>query len=478
MSVVPAGGPDGSDVGLDVDVLDFVAISDRLAQKVTEAPKGVLGASATGLSGSVHANLTALLRVRSQLDAVIGLAGVAADEAGEDWQGFRPLLRSVAKAAPAEVAAVVRAATHASVYPELGRLWVAGDVSRSQVRRIGDLAAKLPAEHRQDAVAVLAEHAPSLTEPELAQAARALLHAVNPGWDERDTLREEEQSYLSVFPELGGYGVRGHLTIEQGGWLRTVLDAHTSVIPAGDDRSVSQRQADALTLICRTYAESDVIPNLNLARPRFVVMATLRDLLAIASDAAPGDFPMTAWQDRLDPATTRRLLSDAEITPVLVDDDSGPEVGPDAGDRAQTLADVAFEAATAHRLTTAVRLLTKRRKSREFAQRLAPPVFLRLLTAPVVPLALGRDHRIVPPRLRDAVLLRDQHCVVDGCTVPAHRCEIHHVVPWALGGPTDLTNLATLCVRHHRTVENGTWKLRPRTPADGPGHYWIATEKW
>ena len=102
-------------------------------------------------------------------------------------------------------------------------------------------------------------------------------------------------------------------------------------------------------------------------------------------------------------------------------------------------------------------------------------MFMRLLTTPVVPLVLGREFRIVPKSLRDAVMLRDQHCVVDGCVVPAHRCEIHHVRPWALGGATDIDNLATLCVRHHRTVESGPWRLTQRATTDQPGRYWLAT---
>jgi 5-methylcytosine-specific restriction protein A len=105
-------------------------------------------------------------------------------------------------------------------------------------------------------------------------------------------------------------------------------------------------------------------------------------------------------------------------------------------------------------------------------------VFLRLLTTPTEVIAVGRTTRAIDKPLRTAVTLRDLHCVVPGCITPSHQCEIHHVRPWAKGGPTTIENLATLCVRHHRTVENGTWQLRPRTPADGPGRYWIAEARY
>jgi hypothetical protein len=233
---------------------------------------------------------------------------------------------------------------------------------------------------------------------------------------------------------------------------------------------VSQRQAEALVTVFRQYASSDVIPQLAMAKPQFVLRVDLLDALSIVNDAAPGDLPITEWSDRIDASTTRRMLSDADLTPVLVNSKNKD------GDQqqVQTIADVAFDAATAHRLNTAARILAKRRKSKEFANKYGPTVFLQLLTTPNEVIAVGRTTRVIDKPLRTAVTLRDLHCVVPGCDTPSHKCEIHHVKPWAKGGPTNIENLATLCVRHHRTAENGTWQLRRRTPADGPGRYWIA----
>lgn len=39
-----------------------------------------------------------------------------------------------------------------------------------------------------------------------------------------------------------------------------------------------------------------------------------------------------------------------------------------------------------------------------------------------------------------------------GCTIPAASCDIHHVIHWSKGGPTDLANAALLCGRHHTLV--------------------------
>jgi hypothetical protein len=74
-------------------------------------------------------------------------------------------------------------------------------------------------------------------------------------------------------------------------------------------------------------------------------------------------------------------------------------------------------------------------------------------------LDLGRRTRIVPERLRRAIVLRDEHCQFPGCRAPASWCDVHHLVAWLLGGETNLDNCALLCRRHHVAVHEGGWKL-------------------
>lgn len=86
-------------------------------------------------------------------------------------------------------------------------------------------------------------------------------------------------------------------------------------------------------------------------------------------------------------------------------------------------------------------------------------------------LDLGRMRRLASPALRHAIALRDGHCAFPGCTVPIHRCEIHHVTPWQRGGPTCLGNLVALCVRHHQLCEPAP----PEVDEDG---YARAADQW
>jgi hypothetical protein len=76
------------------------------------------------------------------------------------------------------------------------------------------------------------------------------------------------------------------------------------------------------------------------------------------------------------------------------------------------------------------------------------------------PLDVGTPTPIIPPHLRRAVTLRDQHCRFPGCTQPPAVCQIHHLAPRAHGGPTALANLALLCRFHHLTViHRWAWTL-------------------
>jgi len=67
-------------------------------------------------------------------------------------------------------------------------------------------------------------------------------------------------------------------------------------------------------------------------------------------------------------------------------------------------------------------------------------------------LDLGHRTRVVSPALRRAVVLRDKTCTEDGCDVPAHRCDIHHEIPWQHHGPTTPENLKAKCRVHHTMV--------------------------
>ena len=71
-----------------------------------------------------------------------------------------------------------------------------------------------------------------------------------------------------------------------------------------------------------------------------------------------------------------------------------------------------------------------------------------------IPISIGRTGRTIPERTRRLVILRDQSCRVPGCT-QTHILEVHHIIHWHHGGPTDTWNLIALCPHHHRMHHQG-----------------------
>jgi hypothetical protein len=71
-----------------------------------------------------------------------------------------------------------------------------------------------------------------------------------------------------------------------------------------------------------------------------------------------------------------------------------------------------------------------------------------------VPFSVGLSQRVVPDRTRRIIEQRDRGCRVPGCTADRF-VEIHHIVHWLGGGPTDTWNLLSLCPRHHKAHHRG-----------------------
>ncbi|MCB0966747.1 MAG: HNH endonuclease [Ilumatobacter sp.] len=83
-----------------------------------------------------------------------------------------------------------------------------------------------------------------------------------------------------------------------------------------------------------------------------------------------------------------------------------------------------------------------------------------------VPFNLGRAQHIVPERVRRAIILRDQGCRAPDCHHDRFL-DIHHIIHWIDGGPTESWNLVALCPKHHRLHHQG--RLGISGNADRPG---------
>ena len=110
---------------------------------------------------------------------------------------------------------------------------------------------------------------------------------------------------------------------------------------------------------------------------------------------------------------------------------------------------------------------------------LSPGTVRRLACeAEIVPMVLGSPSQVLDQGFSEryfttaqrlALARRDHGCSFPGCTIPPQWCDAHHLEHWSRGGPTDLSNGALLCGRHHTIVHE-----RDLTAEIGPhGVTWL-----
>lgn len=173
-------------------------------------------------------------------------------------------------------------------------------------------------------------------------------------------------------------------------------DAGEGIAPA-DDRTRPQRMLDALVAACQAALRARALPDVGGQPPQLLVTMTIADLVGSDDRARTGAATLT-HMGPVPVTRLRRLACDADVIPIVLGTDS--EI-----------------------------------------------------------LDLGRANRLVPARLRRALIARDGGCIFPGCAVPATWTEGHHVREWADGGATSTANMTLLCPFHHHAVHEGRWRI-------------------
>ncbi|HEY3575149.1 MAG TPA: DUF222 domain-containing protein [Arthrobacter sp.] len=102
--------------------------------------------------------------------------------------------------------------------------------------------------------------------------------------------------------------------------------------------------------------------------------------------------------------------------------------------------------------------------------------FLRVLTDPRdgAPLEIGRtSYRLTKP-MRQWLRLRDAKCTFPNCNNPSLDNDADHILAWADGGGTGVTNLGQPCPKHHRLKHTTQWQPVGATHDTPPG--WISPQ--
>ena len=97
--------------------------------------------------------------------------------------------------------------------------------------------------------------------------------------------------------------------------------------------------------------------------------------------------------------------------------------------------------------------------------------FHRVLVDPRdgAPLEIGRTSYRLTKAMRQWLRLRDGRCPFPGCNNPSLDNDADHLLAWADGGTTGITNLGQPCRKHHRLKHSSAWTPAGASKDKPPG---------
>ncbi len=388
------------------------ALSEALVA-VRDAVSGLQSEDLHGVdSGSLLTDVAVLRRLADQVEGEwLRRVGEAHARGAADVVGAgstKAFLRGTCLVSPGEASrAVDTASALRTTCTQTAEAVAAGQIGIGQAQVIAKvitgLPSALPEDVRVAGEATLVAHAAALNPAELARAGRYLASRVDPHGVARDEAEQRERSGITFASTLDGAGIaRGDLDPESLAVICAALEPLSGPRPPTPDGLIDGRTAARRRLDALVEVSRHY---LDCQQPGDVRRPGAHLTVVTGAGTLRGEPGGSAldWGGVISGETTRRLACDATITPVT----TGP-VG-------QVL-------------------------------------------------DVGRRTRTVNAPMWAALMVRDQHCAFPGCDTPTSRCDAHHVVHWADGGPTSLGNLVLLCRYHHQRVlhddREDRWRVR------------------
>ena len=393
-------------------------------------------------------------------------------------------------AAVAHTAWVRRAAAHPLIVQALAE----GEISESFARTVCLWTDKLPEDSRDTADTILVGAARAgMDLRDLAELAGEMDARSRPDTPDSDPDGEFDDRSVRLETTFGGAGVmNGDLTPECAAVVTEVLDALSAPAGAEDTRTYAQRYHDALQEAMRRLVASGLLPERAGQPAKVWAHVSLADLLMLDGSSAlqqqwtaevraqwaahraaasVGGSDGAAW---LEGDAARAFACDASVTPVVLGEVNFP-VMDDLVRLCAELARLNHAEATGSEEepqppTLRVREALEQQIIGKAVDLLSGPgglaSFLRRrqlgarLGGPSLPLDVGYAETI-PASIRNAVILRDNHCQWAGrCNQPALACEVHHVKHKSKGGKTSVRDCVLLCFFHHQIcIHRWGWTL-------------------
>jgi hypothetical protein len=429
-------------------------------------------------------------------------------------------LRQRLHASPAAAQRLVRLAEILDTSPALDSAMAAGAVSAEQARVIGTAITDLPDEVGIDLTAraetALIDYASQFDPIALAQLGTRILAHVDPEaadrYDGALLKRQEERARRGrgfTMSPLGDGRVRLSGWLDNSGAATVAAALNPLCRPAKDAgldaelvRTPMQRRADALVDVCARVLRDGGLPAAGGETAQVVVTVPITTLQTTAlqttalqtttlqtttlqttapqtttlqttalppSDPLPTELPRVAGPGTAPrPRSGRPPTARGSRSPGA----SSPRGGPSPSVRADQ---GQGGAATAVGSRPADGRPPRQRRDNQHGVldngALVSPAEARLLAcdAQIIPAVLGtagqvldvgRARRLFTGPIRRALVLRDRGCSFPGCDRPPAWSEGHHIVPWADGGATALSNACLLCRHHHRVIHDTDWQVR------------------
>ena len=330
-----------------------------------------------------------------QLAARIDAAGIAWQEHGTSTATW---LADAANLTRREAGRLIAAGQGLARFPVVADAARSGSVLPTQAEAItavlDDLPQDLPTDTIGEAQVMLVGFAGSHNSVELRRLTSHLVEILDPATaetreaarlDREHLLAERNRHVTFSYDHHGSVLIRGALPVAEAEPFIQIIDAYTAGIKRGIERldphtsSLTPAMRRADALLAMVNHHGQESLAPNHGGDRPRIVITL-PYDKLLTDCT--DARLLSTGDQIDAGTTRRLLCDADLMPAI-------------------------------------------------------------LGGPSEVLDVGRSQRLVTPAIRAALELRDGGCVFPGCTTPARDCDAHHIIPWRLGGPTALSNVAS-----------------------------------